>query len=118
MYELLFWQYADDVYLNHHIVYEKLCEQEHVDGLENLPIDVILNRITNVFSTWEKLDDNSWKNSDGLGAFQIKYTEQSIKVDCYGTNGKTMDKLVAVMEEFKCSLYDPQIPARYDDYFE
>jgi hypothetical protein len=41
------------------------------------------------------------------GAFQVLTTSQSIQIDC-GTEGKTMDLLVSVMEEYKCPLYDPQ----------
>ena len=62
MYELVFWQYQEGIYLNHQLVYESLVEQEMVEGLEELPVTVILNRIASVFSTWEKVDDNSWKN--------------------------------------------------------
>jgi hypothetical protein len=40
-------------------------------------------------------------------AFHIRTTPHSIKIDCYGTEGKTMDALVNIMEEFKCPLYDP-----------
>jgi hypothetical protein len=29
-----------------------------------------------------------------------------------------MDALVGIMEEFKCPLYDPQVPARYDEMYE
>jgi hypothetical protein len=118
MYELIFWKYQDEIYLNHHLVYEAIDEQQLVNGLEDLPIGVILNRIENVFSDWEKVDANSWKNSNGNGAFHVKTTPQSIKIDCYGTQGKTMDKLVNILEEFKCSLYDPQVPARYDEFSE
>ena len=53
MYELLFWQYQDGIYLNHHLVYEALVEQQEVEGLETLPVQVILNRINSVFSNWE-----------------------------------------------------------------
>lgn len=118
MYELLFWKYLDDVYLNHQEVYEALEEESAVHGLEELPVQVILNRITTVFAKWEKVDDTSWKNNNGVGAFHVKSTSQSIQIDCYGTEGKTMDTLVGVMEEFKCPLYDPQIPARYDEMYE
>ena len=52
MYELLFWKYEEGVYLNHHLVYESLDDDEEVEGLENLPVDVILNRINSVFSKW------------------------------------------------------------------
>lgn len=118
MYELVFWKYNDEIYLNHQLVYEAIDEQQLVDGLEDLPITVILNRIENVFSDWEKVDENSWKNANGNGAFHIKTTTQSVKIDCYGTQGKTMDLLANTLEEFKCSLYDPQIPVRYDEFNE
>ena len=91
MYELLFWNYQDGIYLNHHLVYEALVEGQEVEGLETLPVQVIINRINSVFSSWEKVDDNSWKNTKGKGAFHIKTTPQSIQIDCYGTEGKTMN---------------------------
>ncbi len=118
MYELLFWKYLEDVYLNHQEVYEAMDELETIEGLEELPVTVILNRIASVFSKWERVDENSWKNKEGVGAFQVKTTSQIVQIDCYGTEGKTMDKLVDIMEEFKCPLYDPQIPARYDEMYE
>jgi hypothetical protein len=118
MYELLFWRYLDEIYLNNQEVYEALLENKEVEGLEILPIQVILNRISSVFSQWEKVDENSWKNNTGKGAFQIITTPQSIKIDCYGTEGKTMNKLVDLLEEFKCPLYDPQVPERYDEMCE
>jgi hypothetical protein len=107
------------MYLNHHEVYEAISEEQaEIEGLEEIPVQVILNRIASVFSKWEKVDDKSWKNNSGLGAFHIRTTPQSIKLDCYGTEGKTMDSLVNIMEEFKCSLYDPQVPERYDEMSE
>ncbi|PXY40835.1 hypothetical protein DMB65_11390 [Flavobacterium cheongpyeongense] len=118
MYELLFWRYLNEIYLNNQEVYEALIENQQVDGLEILPVQVILNRIDSVFSQWEKVDENSWKNKTGKGAFQIITTPQSIKIDCYGTEGKTMNKLVELLEEFKCPLYDPQVPERYDEMSE
>lgn len=59
MYELLFWKYKEGIYLNHHLVYEALVEQESVEGIEDLPVDVIINRINSVFSNWEKVDESS-----------------------------------------------------------
>lgn len=118
MYELIFWQYEDEIYLNHHEVYEALCDQETILGLKTLQTDVILNRISKLFIDWQKIDSDSWQNEKTNAAFQIKTTLQSIKIDCYGTDGKTMDTLVAVLDEYHCPLYDPQIPARYDEFFE
>ncbi|TRX01001.1 hypothetical protein [Flavobacterium gawalongense] len=118
MYELLFWRYQDGIYLNHHLVYEAIIEEQEVEGLEELPVTVILNRINTLFSQWEKVDDNSWKNNKGKGAFQIKTTPQSIQIDCYGTEGKIMNQLVDALAEFNCPLYDPQVPERYDEMSE
>ena len=118
MYELVFWKYQDGIYLNHHLVYEALVEQEMVEGLEELPVQVIMNRIASVFSKWEKVDESSWKNNNGVGAFHINTTPQSIQIDCYGTDGKTMNLLADTMEEYKCPAYDPQVPQRYDEMSE
>lgn len=118
MYELLFWRYQEGIYLNHHLVYEALVEQETVKGLEDLPVEVILKRLNSVFATWEKVDESSWKNTKGKGAFQVKTTPQSIQIDCYGTDGKTMNLLADTLEEFKCPVYDPQVPVRYDEFNE
>ncbi|MFV7234146.1 hypothetical protein [Flavobacterium sp. ZB4R12] len=118
MYELLFWRYQDGIYLNHHLVYEAIIEEQEVEGLEELPVTIILNRINTLFSQWEKVDDNSWKNNKGKGAFQIKTTPQSIQIDCYGTEGKIMNQLVDALAEFNCPLYDPQVPERYDEMSE
>ena len=116
MYELIFWNYSEGIYLNHHEVYEAIIEAEIIAGLEDIPQQVILNRIASVFKDWEKVDENSWKNSKGKGAFQIKTTIQAVIIDCYGIEGKIMDLLTNTLEEFKLPLYDPQIPARYDDF--
>ena len=118
MYELLFWEYQEGVYLNHHQVYESIIDGDSVDGLATIQQQVILNRIASVFKDWTKIDENSWKNDNGKGAFQIKSTEQSLVIDCYGTEGKTMDLLVNTLAEFNLPLYDPQIPARYDEFHE
>ena len=77
-----------------------------------------MNRLNSVFATWENVDDSSWKNTKGKGAFQVKTTPQSIQIDCYGTDGKTMNLLADTLEEFKCPVYDPQVPVRYDEFNE
>ncbi|MDI9310854.1 MAG: hypothetical protein QM535_11615 [Limnohabitans sp.] len=118
MYELVFWRYKEEIYLNNQEVYEKLVDNEAVEGLEDLPVQVIVNRVSNVFSKWEKVDENSFKNPNGVGAFHVITTNQSVQINCYGTKGKDMEKLCEILEEYKCPLYDPQIPIRYDEFAE
>jgi hypothetical protein len=118
MYELLFWKYKEEIYLNNHEVYERLLDKELIDGLEELQTEVIVNRIAKVFSNWERIDEFSFKNANEVGAFHIITTSQSIQINCYGAKGNDMEKLCQVMEEFKCPLYDPQVPVRYDEFQE
>lgn len=118
MYELLFWKYKEEVYLNNQEIYERLLDREMIDGLEDLNTEVIVNRIAKVFSSWERIDEFSFKNTNGVGAFHLIITPQSVQINCYGTKGNDMEKLCQIMEEFKCPLYDPQIPVRYDEYSE
>lgn len=118
MYELVFWRYKDEIYLNNQEVYEKLVDKEVIEGLEELSVQVIVNRISNAFSKWEKVDENSFKNPNGVGAFHIITTNQSVQINCYGTKGKDMEKLCEILEEYKCPLYDRQIPLRYDEFAE
>ena len=116
MYELLFWEYQEGIYLNHHEVYECIVDEITVEGLNDIQHLVIMNRINTVFKDWQKVDQDSWKNPFGVGAFQIKATEKYIKIDCYGTDSKTMELLANTLEEYNLPLYDPQIPVRYDEY--
>jgi hypothetical protein len=50
MYELVFWNYKEGIYINNHLVYEAISEEQSVDGLEELPTSVIVNRINSLFS--------------------------------------------------------------------
>jgi hypothetical protein len=106
MYELLFWKYQDGIYLNHHLVYEALVEQETVEGLEELPVQVILNRIVCIFKMG-KVDESSWKNTNGVGAFHINTTPKHSNRLLWN-RWETMNLLADTMEEFKCPAYDPQ----------
>jgi len=77
MYELIFWKYLEEVYLNHQEVYEALDDETAIEGLEELPVQVILNRIASVFSKWEKVDENSWLLS--VVSFIVSLKNSTIK---------------------------------------
>jgi hypothetical protein len=48
------------------------------------------------YNSWKTIAGRCFSSTDNIS----KHT------DCYGTEGKTMDLLVSVMEEYKCPLYD------------
>ena len=113
-YDLNFWKYKKDVYLNNQVVYEKCSEEENVEGLETLPIEDIIADIDKEFADWS-IESNDYKNPKGKGAFQIFTTPQFVRFDCYGMEGEDMNRIIDVMIKYECPLYDPQVSQRYDE---
>lgn len=111
-YDLDFWKYRPGVSLDHQETYEKLCDGQTVEGLEELPIDRMLSRLKQVFADWEQRDAETWESDNGT--FQVFTTPQFFRVDCYGMEGDDMNKIIDVASEFGCPLYDPQVTTRYD----
>lgn len=114
-YDLDFWKYKNDIYLDNQEVYEKCSEKQMVEGLEDLPIESILKDIQKEFIDWKMEDSHvDFENSNGNGAFQIFTTIQFVRIDCYGMEGDDMNRLIDVMNKYNCPLYDPQVTQRYD----
>ncbi|MDR2323935.1 MAG: hypothetical protein LBE51_00835 [Acidovorax sp.] len=113
-YDLNFWKYKSGIYLDPQTTYKNLCVGKSIDGLEELPIEEMLNRLKILFSDgWVQLDEQNWEASN-RGAFQISTTSQMLRVDCYGMSGDDMNRFIDLGTEFGCPLYDPQVGARFD----
>lgn len=113
-YDLNFWKYKKGTYLNNQTVYESCTNEEFVDGLEDLPIDLIIKDIKLKFKNWENLDKKTFENTSGNGAFQIFTTKQFVRFDCYGIDVEDMNRIIDVMIKYNCPLYDPQVLQRFD----
>lgn len=111
---LAFWRYNDGTYLDNQRVYEEsCCEENSVDGLAVLPISDILRRVDEVFGDYDKLDGSNYES--GKGSFSISATEQSVLFDCGWSMAEAeLNKIIDIMLEFDCPLYDPQIETRFD----
>ena len=112
-YDLNFWRCKPGTTLDHQRVYERLCDGQLVDGLEELPIAEIVGRIREVFSDWNRIDDVTFEAPNG-GVFQVYTTLLLFRVDCYGIDQENMNKIISVANEFGCPLYDPQAGIRFD----
>ena len=110
--DLSFWKYAKGFYLDNQDVYKKLSEGAFVEGLEALPISKILNDITTAFRDWKKESDVDFQGK--CGAFQIFTTEQFVRIDCYSISEDDMNRIVDILFEYDCPLYDSQISERFD----
>jgi hypothetical protein len=112
-YDLDFWRYKPGIKLDNRFVYDSLCEGIVVEGLEDLPIAELIDRVRNEFSDWQRLDEVTFDGGD-RGGFQLYTTPQFFRVDCYGMAGEDMNRLIEIAHEFQCPLYDPQVDQRYD----
>lgn len=112
-YDLNFWRYKSRIRLVHKTVYEQLSAGQHVDGLEDLPIEDIIRRVKETFSDWEKLNERTFDGGE-RGGFDIFTTPQSFRVDCRGLSDDEMNAFIDIGSEFGCPLYDPQAGQRYE----
>ena len=114
-YDLNFWKYKKGIYLDNHEVYEKCSDQQTIEGLENLPIELILKDIKNEFITWKIENSNiDFKNPKGKGAFQIFNTKQFIRFDCYKMELLDLNRIIRTVIKYDCPLYDSQVSERFD----
>lgn len=109
-----FWKYDNGIYLENQKVYEEACcDGKIIDGLSVLPINDILCRVNEMFCDYEKLDEYNYESAEG--SFTIVVTEQTVLFDCSWSMPETeLNKIIDVMLEFVCPLYDPQISVRFD----
>lgn len=110
--DLSFWKYEKVVNYKPHDVYVSLSDGKTVSGVATLPIEKIRVKINEVFGNWEKLDDNHLVFDDEV--IEIFTTDQFVRFDCYGVSEDNMNKLIDIMLEFDCRLYDSSIDVRFD----
>lgn len=114
--DLDFWKYEDKVYFNNEQVYvTACCEGEVIDGLKQLPITEIINKIKTEFSSWTFIAPDTFDGAE-RGSFQIFTTSQAVRFDCYDMNHNDINLLRDIMEDFDCPLYDPLTSFRFDEF--
>ena len=115
-YDLDFWSYESEPGSDgqHQAVYEMLCDGGRVQGLREIPVSDILQRVVSVFAAegWTAIDDWTW-DGDDKGGFQVSLTTQLFRVDCSNMDGDDMNRFIDIAHEFGLRLYDPQVGTRY-----
>ena len=111
--QLVFWKYEGDTYLDNQKVYESISNMDTIEGLFELPIEDILERISLVFYDYDKLDEYNYEGNNG--SFTVITTEQSVIFDCgFGVPEGDLNRIIDLMLEYDCPCYDPQINVRFD----
>lgn len=112
-YDLNFWKQKRGVKLDAQETYERLSDGQHVDGLDGLPIEQMMEGVRQAFSVgWTQLDSVTWEAP--RKSFQVFTTPQFFRVDCGGMTGEEMNLFIEIGIEFGCRLYDPQTGMRYE----
>ena len=111
-YDLNFWRYTPGSSGDHQSVYERLSDGQHVEDLEDLPIQEIRAEIATAFSDgWTQSGPDHWECSSA--AFQLFTTPQFLRVDCYRMGGEDMNRFIDVLQRYGCPLYDPRVGERF-----
>jgi len=112
--DLNFWKCKEGAHPEPGEVYKKVCcDRETARELEVLPIEGILERIGEEFADWDRTAPDTYEKADS-GSFQISAVPQAVRVDCYGMSRSDRKRFSAVLSEFQCPLYDPQLGIRFD----
>jgi len=110
--DLNFWKYKENTTFDAQDVYKKLSDGAYIDGLVHLPIQKILKDVEIAFKSWIKESEYAYEGEHG--AFTIYTTEQFVRFDCYGMRQDDLNRIIDVMYEYGCPLYDSQISVRFD----
>lgn len=111
--DLSFWRNTENLELENKEIYSLLSDGKIVKGIENLPTDKILSDIKQVFSDW--LNNNDIYFESGDETFEIMITEQFVRFDCYSMSEYNMNKIIDIMLEYECPLYDSVIDVRFEE---
>ncbi len=112
-YDLAFWKQTPTTQTEPQVTFERLLNEERVEGLDELLIERILARIAEVFAVgWERLDKYNWERDDG--SFQVGVGSQYFLIFSYSLPGEVLNEFIDIATEFGCKLYDPQTMERYE----
>jgi len=111
-YDINFWKQERPLTLSPEDVYKKLCNGEPVQGLAKLPVEQIHTKLKQAFPEFDPTEQFSTVQTSE-GSIEFSWSDRHFRFDIRGICGECQ-KLVDVMKEFDCPMYDPQDNKRYD----
>lgn len=112
-YDINFWRQERKLDQSPSEIYAQLCQGETVDGLANLPKAAIIDRLRDAFPDEFEEDENELFIDFEDGAIEVSVTDQACRFDLRGVC-PGVQKIVDIMNDYECPMYDPQIDKRYD----
>ncbi len=111
-YDINFWKQERALGIPSADIYGALCNGERVPGLAKLPVGQILQRLKQVFPAFDPSEQFPLVRTS-RGSIEFHWSDQHFRFDLRGICSECY-KLVDVMREFECPMYDPQEDRRYD----
>lgn len=110
--DLSFWKVKENTQEENSQIYKMLSEGKYLDYIEKLPSEQILQDFKVAFKEWEMTDDFWFENGDEK--FQLFLTEQFVRTDCYSMAEENLNKIMDILFEYDCPLYDSSIDVRFE----
>ena len=105
--QLLFWKAGPNVRLSAPEIARELVWGEDVEGLIDLPVREIIDRLKAVFPKHEE-QSGLLIGHGSSGTFEATWTWQYVRVDCRELAAADRERLTETIESFDCMAYDPQ----------
>ncbi len=104
--QLLFWRPGTSATLSAPEIARELLWGEEVEGLIDLPVREIIDRLKAEFPQHEEKAGVLIARS-AIGHFEVTWTWQHVRVDCHDLPPGDGERLVDIIESFDCMAYDP-----------
>jgi hypothetical protein len=108
---LLFWKPGPAVKLSAPEVGRELVWGEEVEGLIDLPVREIIDKLKAEFPQHEE-KSGVLVGQVGGGSFEATWTWQFIRVECHDLAANDRERMIDAIESFDCMGYEPAADAR------
>jgi hypothetical protein len=105
---LLFWRAGPAVKLSPAEIARELLWGEEVDGLIDLPVRAILDRLQVDFPDHHEAAGH-FVGRATTGSFEATWTWQYFRIDGRDLPLSQRERLIDIIESFGCMAYDPQL---------
>jgi len=103
---LLFWKPGPAVKLSPPEVARELVWGEEVEGLIDLPVREIIDRLKAEFPQHEEKSGVLVGQASG-GSFEASWSWQHIRMECHHLPASDRERLIDAIESFDCMAYEP-----------
>ena len=122
-YDLYFWRQEKDLTMAPSKILAGIHGGDVPVGVERIPSADVIARLRKEFpEIWENHTSNPkhplqlfWDAPSGRETFQLSWSDFHIGIEGHGLSSEVCNRLIAVLAEFGCALYDPQTGVRYHD---